>query len=270
MVATVRSRRLTRRLAMLGPAVLVAVLSALTFTLGLAVFGPSAAGADEPIAVSITDDVISAHPGQVLTYQSTVVNSSPKDVSLLLEITIPGGAKVDDAGGGTIRQSLIDYGLTVSANAQASERFVITLGPASGQSQVDTVASVHLLGAAATANSTSSTSAVANLQSTDSDALVASAAAANAGTAPSSAAVGGAATAATTRPAHRGWWIAALVVGALLVLIGLWLAVHPGGSGGRRRRNRRSVPAANRPIAATAIATAAIRTGSHQARRSAG
>jgi hypothetical protein len=208
------------------------------------------------VSVSITDNQPSARSGDALTYQAIVTNSGAKDIQLLLEISVPAGAEVIDAGGGTIRQTLIDYGITALARAHVAEKFTITVGRlATDQKRIATVASVYVLDG-------SNGGAAPDVVATDSDAIGGSAGAhAAAGVANEAGPAASASRA--SGPAHQGFWITALVLGALLVIGGValaaWREADPGagagtavrtavrtgtatGSGGRRHRSARPRP----------------------------
>ena len=211
-----------------GAAVLLALLGFGPGT-GLPPGLPRSAAVTTPagVSVSITDNQPSARAGESLTYQATVTNSGTQDIQLLLEISVPAGAQVTDAGGGTIRQTLIDYGITALARTHVPEKFTITVGRLTpGEQRIATVASVYVLGGA-------DSGATPTVAATDSDVVTG---AGSAGAHPAAAVATGVADRASPRrasgPAHEGLWIAALVIGALLVIGGVALAVGSGAGAG--------------------------------------
>jgi hypothetical protein len=191
--------------------------------------GASTASTPTPpaVSVSITDGTATARAGDHLGYQAIVANRSSTDLQLLLEITLPPGAKVADVGGGTSRNAVIDFALTVLGPGRVIERFTIVAGPATGSHpRVDTVASVYVLGGASGAG--------AEAQATDSDSMVASGVDATsvsqgaAGHDADGSSASAQASDQSTSPAHEGLWVAALVLGVLLVISGLALALWRG------------------------------------------
>jgi hypothetical protein len=173
------------------------------------------------VSLSITDGVPGAKPGSQHTYQVVVTNQSDVQRQLLLEVSPPAGARVDDAGGGTMNAALIDYGVTAPAGGRVSERFQVTLGPArAGQSRADARASTFVLGGAGSGSAP-------DAQATDSDAII--------GAAPAAGASAAAANGASPASRHTGLWIAALAFGALLVIVGLAVGFWPASRPGRRR-----------------------------------
>jgi hypothetical protein len=217
------------------------------------------------VSVSVSDGVSSAKPGSQHTYQVVVTNGSDVDEHLLLEITPPAAAIIDDAGGGTMNDAFIDYGVSVAAHGQVSERFQLTLGPARvGQTQAETLASAFLLGPPASDGSTNSADGgAAAARAADSDAIdgVGAASAARAAAARPAASVGASGH-------HTGLWIAALAIGALLIIVGVAVIFWPAPPPGRRRAS--SGRAARRAAPARAVPTGAgvsSHNGAHQAPR---
>ena len=135
---------------------------------GAAVADPTDTGsaAAPAVSVSITDGATTARAGEQLSYQAIVTNHGSTDLQLLLEITLPSGAKVADVGGGTTRNAVIDFALTVLGPGRVIERFAIVAGPPTGDHpRVDTVASVYVLDAGSGAGP--------EAQATDSDPMAA-------------------------------------------------------------------------------------------------
>jgi hypothetical protein len=238
---------------------------------------PSSTAAPSGVSVTISDGVNAARTGDRLTYQVTVINDSSRDVQMLLEISLPDYAKVVDAGGGTMRTSLIDYGITVRAGSQTSEKFVVTVGAiGSDEQRLSTVASVYLLGKADTTASTSNP----DIGATDSDALpvnATSTAGAGAGGSGGGHSANSGSSNAAGSSKHTGLWIGALVLGAVLTLVGLIMAfgrrargakpAPPLGAQRRQSTDGVNLPSRSQRRAAEAAADAGIRTGSHQAHR---
>jgi uncharacterized repeat protein (TIGR01451 family) len=251
-------RRTLGALGALGTLSAAAVLGAIVFAgpagaIGAAdpngpgVGSPTSGSAGRPaITVTISDASPAASPGERLTYQSVVTNNSSSDAQLLLEITVPDGAKVVDAGGGTTRPSVIDYGLTVLSHHQVSEQFAVVLGAgpsskagAAAVTRVSARASVFLLGGASSTGGTTP-----DFQAVDSD--VVNAAGAGVDNSADSAARPGASVraAGATSSGHHGWWIAALILGVALIIGGLVIASGKGFADLRRagRIDRRHGP----------------------------
>ncbi len=131
-----------------------------------------------------------------------------------------------------MRDDLIDYGITVLGHGQVTEKFAVTLGPPpTDQHRVDTVASVFVLGSASAGDGTCPQHPGHRLRH------------AVAGGGRSRPRAGGSAALGARRPASdsrtAGWWIAALVLGALLDRRRLVLALRGVGASRPRRAARR-------------------------------